>query len=187
VIDGVVTTRRETVGTPATVVAMFPMLIDGLVTGVGPPITDESPDPAKAAGAMATELSAATPPMMARILFIFPPGRSNQCSVHGIPQLRTWWGIGNIETALVQPAAQVVVSACSARALAPTTISQVTSPVRRPSRRTPPARPKPAAVGGLRGTDWGELSGVGPNPRLRPASAPRRRGTRAVRPSQPTA
>lgn len=72
-VAGVVMTTPETVGTPATVVAMFPMLIDGLVTGVGGPITDESLDAAKAAGAMTAELSAAAPPMMARIFFIFPP------------------------------------------------------------------------------------------------------------------
>ena len=73
VVAGVVTTTPETVGTPATVVARLPMLIAGVVMGVGGPITDESLDPAKAAGAMAIELNAATPPMMARIFFIFPP------------------------------------------------------------------------------------------------------------------
>jgi hypothetical protein len=73
VVAGVVMTTPETVGTAAAVVAMFPMVIDDTATGVGAPITDESPDPAKAAGAMATALSAATPPMMARIFFIFSP------------------------------------------------------------------------------------------------------------------
>lgn len=68
---GVVTTAPETTGTPPAAVAMFPMLIDAVVTGVGGPIVDESLDPAKAAGAMTTELSAAAPPMTARILFTF--------------------------------------------------------------------------------------------------------------------
>lgn len=112
-VAGVVMTTPETVGAPAAVVAMFPMVIDDTTTGVGPPITDESPDPAKAAGAMATALSAATPPMMARIFFIFfsllikpmpelskpdnylggwlDKGNSYDAISHHVPQLRMPW------------------------------------------------------------------------------------------------